>query len=260
MPKTITFQLNFLVRTVDLIYLLLDVTLRIFGIAVAIFVFISPCQLPFLGSLFFSTCSGWSVALILSRFVLALLEYVILTQMVLSGYLYAVFMLLSGIIFLWNESEKAFCSHGNCKRNKFMTKYRQLQVMEKVINSCIRFRIFPLHAMVSPTVQILSCYAIVKLHSSMELSHLVSLLVTAFVSFVFGNLIVFGGAAMIYSKSCGCLVTAKDWHKNHKIHKRVMHSMTPLKCWFGSNYVDFLTPLVIQHFCISQTINLLLLG
>lgn len=52
----------------------------------------------------------------------------------------------------------------------------------------------------------MSSFAIIKLHSSIELSHLFSLLVIDFAAVLIG-LIIFGGAGTIYSKSCGMLET-----------------------------------------------------
>lgn len=39
----------------------------------------------------------------------------------------------------------------------------------------------------------------------------------------------------------------------------MLKSLGPLKIQFGNNFVEALTPLVVQEFCVQQTISLLLL-
>jgi hypothetical protein len=43
-----------------------------------------------------------------------------------------------------------------------------------------------------------------------------------------------------------------------KLERRMRKSLMPLKLYFGNNFVDGLTPLVIQDFCARQTASLLL--
>lgn len=221
----------------------------------AILVFVSPCQLPFLGSLLLTTCSGWSVPLLLARLFLATFEFFAFSQMLLPSILYAFFMLLAAIILLWDEAERKFV---NCAELNLI-KYRKLQVLEKLINSCVRGRIFPVLAVTAPYVQVMCVFVAVKFHFSLETSHLVALLMLVFLSVLF-NVIVFSGAGHIHIKSCRWLVAAKIQYKSHKIRSRVIKSMIPLRIWFSSNFVSDLTALVVQHFCICQTMNLLLLS
>lgn len=73
------------------------------------------------------------------------------------------------------------------------------------------------------------------------------------------NLVIFGGAGTIFSSSAKWLKVVQNQQRND-FRRRVVKSMRPLRIYFGSNYVDNLTTLVIQHFCMIQTMNLLLLA
>lgn len=171
----------------------------------------------------------------------------------LSGLPYGLFMLMGGTLLLWDESSKAF------NNQMFLSKYRALQVLEKLINSCVTTRIFPIVAVASPSVQIFCGFVIIEYHSSLEFLHFAALLIVVFTGVVF-NLVLFGAGKRIYSKSLRELTAAKKASCQNKCQRRVVKSMMPLRIWFGSNYVDNLTPLVIQDFCMLQTNNLLLLS
>lgn len=246
---------DLILMVVNLLLTVFKYTLRIFPIAVSFLVFLSPCQLPFLGSQLLTTCSGWSFCMVLIRLLLAIFEFLVISQIIQSAIPYGLFLLLSGIILLWDEVEKAF---SNSSGNHVVNKYRKLQVLEKLINACVRTRVFPVLTFACPSVQMLSGFAIIKLNSSMKLSHFFTLAVMYFAAALFG-IIVLGGAGTIFTKSHRCLV-AQNWLKTNKIQRRELKSLQPLRIWFGSNFVDNLTSLVIQHFCMIQTMNLLLLS
>lgn len=195
------------------------------------------------------------MSFVLIRLGLALFESMVIWQIIASVVPYAAFILLLGILFLWDETETVI-RHGN---GGFLRRYRNLQVLEKLVNSCVRYRIFSIVAMASPILQVFAGFALVKHHSSLELSHLVFLGMEVFMSFFFGNIVIFGGAGAIFGKSKGLLVKEANRCRSHKILRREIQALMPLKIWLGSNFVDVLTPIVIQHFCIVQTMNLLLL-
>lgn len=217
----------------------------------------APCKLPFMGSLLLTTCNSWSFSYVLIRLGVSFVEFLVFAQMLVSCMPFLIIMLLVGITFLWDETEAAV---GQSKGFKFK-KYRNLQVLEKLINAGVRFRIFPATGITCPWVQIVGGFAVVKLHSSLEFSYFV-LFLQYFSICVFNNIHSFGGAGAIYSKSQGSLIAAKREvlkKKVPKIARREIKSLTPLRIWFGSNFADELTCLVIQDFCINQTISLLLM-
>lgn len=183
---------------------------------------------------------------------MALFNLLFISKMIVSAVPYATYILLTGIIVLWNESEQAFST---CSESSFL-KYRKLQVVEKLVNSCERNRIFPIIAMAA-VMEIMGGFVAIKYHSSVETTHLVSLLTIVLLCLVF-TVIVFGGAGSIYKKSCRWLITAKN---HNQAHKTPSHRITyAVENQVRINFVNALTPLVVQHFCIIQTLNLLLLS
>lgn len=249
-----------LIKILDLFFTLLEHTLVLFPVAIAVLVFMVPCQLPFSGSLLLSTCKGSGISFVFVRVVLAIFEGLVTSQMLIAAVLYAVVILLMTFILFWLEMDTVF--HSKCESSAAIKRYRRVQVMEKLINSCVRERIFPLISVAYPIVQVFGAVALVKLHDTMEWSHLIFVMTEPLSVSIFGVL-VFGLAGFVYSKSCRWIVSEKHGctrsNKKDKIQRRELKSMMPLRIWFGSNFVDRLTSLVIQHFCFSQTVNLLLL-
>lgn len=216
--------------------------------------FVSPCQLPFLGSLLLSSCSGWEAPFLLTRLALAFLECSALWQLVVVEVPYVIFVLVSGIILLWIGFQSL--GNGVAELQVDIRRYRQLQVLENLINSCVRRRIFPVITACLPLVEIVGGFILLKLHSFLDPSQLITFYCTLF------NMLVLSGAGSIHSKSFGWLVAARNGvvgNKAHKVLRREIMSLLPMRVWFSSNFVDHLTTLVVQDFCINQTITLLLM-
>ncbi len=70
---------------------------------------------------------------------------------------------------------------------------------------------------------------------------------------------VFSAAAKIHNLSNEWIKGSKQNCRN-KIEKKLVASIMPLRLYFANNFVDTLTPCVIQDFCARQTASLLLLG
>jgi hypothetical protein len=70
---------------------------------------------------------------------------------------------------------------------------------------------------------------------------------------------IFSAAAKIYNLSDEWIKVSKQNCRN-KIEKKLHASIMPLRLYFANNFVDTLTPFVIQDFCARQTASLLLLG
>lgn len=135
--------------------------------------------------------------------------------------------------------------------------YRELQVFEKLFNSCIQGRIFPIFVTVCPVVEILGGFACVRLHLGMNSFEVAFILMETGLVTGF-TLVFFSGAGKIYTGSVSWLRDCKVG-ENCKVNRKLLASLTPLKFRFGQNFVDGLTPLVLQQFCIIQMANLLLL-
>ncbi len=239
-------------------FIVFHVTYFILPISIAIFLTIKPCTPPLLGSVLIPAgyCSvplSSSFFSIIIRVPIILLEMFILVFSAVNGSFYMVYVLMAGLIYVLQETDKVSTIHN---QGGFF-EYRKLQVLEQHLNSCIRSFIFPSIAFVVPCTQIVAAFAICRLHNSMETSMLIFLMVVFSETFCI-NILLFSGAKKAHIQSEKWLLKMWELNRKDKIQRRVVKSMLPLRMWFGSNWVDRMTPMVIQQFCSIQTSNLLL--
>lgn len=244
----------------SVIYTLCDAVTILLPSAMGFLVFLEPCQPPLLGSIILPPRSAFclpdlgrkTATVTLVRLGLATFEFVILLYITVIAIFYVIYVLLGGIIFLWEE-----CTHVFGRSTAAFVEYRKLHVLEKLLNSCIRHRIFPMIAFFCPVVQILSSYLLVELHGHVNWSQLI-LFSTVFLDVLMLNVTIFSGCATVFKRSRRWLAKVKG-EKMSKMNKKMLVSMIPLRVWFGESFIDGITPLVIQEFCSLQTMNLLLL-
>lgn len=150
---------------------------------IGILVIIRPCQVPFLGSVVLpsnmchqeekSFVTIWQAVVTFgTRIVLATWEAFVMLNMVVFSLFYAMFILISGIIWVLEEASEIF------KRKMFTSEYRDLQVMGSLLNDCVRNKLFPIFALASVLVQIIAGFLDIKHHAEMNVYFL------AFVTFI----------------------------------------------------------------------------
>lgn len=230
----------------------------VFPPAMAFLLMLLPCQLPFLGSVILPGCeftrSPFPSHVYLNlvvKVVLILFEFSQIFRNLITGMHYGMYIVIAGILHLWEASSKIVGSPG------FSKNYRQLQVLEAVVNGALRDKLFPSFLVLCPFMQIMATYASVKFHDGMPATYLIFVVLLS-VEGVILNGLYSTAAAVIYRKSDAYLKAAKGVVLI-KLDKKVLKSYTPLRVRFGSNFMDRLTPLVLQEFIAMQTINLLLL-
>lgn len=220
-----------------------------------------PCQPILLSSLL---CSDglfmirksylylWTV-----RIFFASLELILFINITISSIYYLLLIFLSGVAFLWVEC-RTFIKEFNAGFARIVG-YRKFQVFEKLLNSCIRSMIFLVTALIIPAFQILIFFAAIKLHHSGDPN--------SFEVFVFGwcyvvclvfTVIVFTSTAQINNLSKTWILRCK-WGNVKKLERMVYKSLKPLRLEFGNNFVEAVTPLVVQEFCMRQTVSFLIL-
>lgn len=119
-----TLRHTIFLKVVDVTFTLVDVTYFVIPIAMATMQLLFPCQVPFTESLFLpgTEChkpfleSDIHFAVI--RILFALVELKQFCQIVLVGAQYAIYTLLVGCMYLWEELV------GICEVKKFTTDYR----------------------------------------------------------------------------------------------------------------------------------------
>lgn len=188
--------------------------------------------------------------MVMKRIMLIMFELMKLYRHVLAGMHYTMYVLLAGVLHFWQATSK-FLYYS------VLEGYRKLQVLETILNASVRRRIFPAVLVLGPGMQIVSMFAYIKYHDVMKGSQLVFFLLLALDPTIL-NVMYCTGAGMVYGKSCKYLMGMKGKVKG-KAEMKLLKSYAPLKVRFGGNFMDQLTPLVIQEFCSVQTANLLLL-
>lgn len=184
------------------------------------------------------------------------MEFVLLINIAVSSIHYCFHVMLHGIAFLWSDFSTFVkrCDQGFAP----IWEYKRVQVFEKLVNSCIRRRIFLASALGIPTFQIMMCYISTKLfHSEHENNFKAVLFFWSYILALIFTVIIFSVAAKINNLSRNWLSRYR-WRMERKLERKVLKSLAPLKLEFGNNFVDALTPLVVQEFCLRQTVSFLL--
>lgn len=219
---------------------------------------LNPCKPPLLGS--WLMCGSSPTWKWIGTPILASPELVMAMQSGVSGSYYAIFSQISGVVLFWGRCQK-FMASRNASTDFLFVGYRQLQLQERMHNSSFRGRILPVCILCFPVIQILSGFALVELFHKAELFQ-ISIFVVMYLESCLIGLIVLTSASSIHVK-------AEDWISRVKFagggaknlfFRRVHKSFRPLRLEFGNNFVERLTPLIMQEYCFRQTASLLLLA
>lgn len=227
---------------------------------------LSPCQPILLTSLL---CSGNGEILntkcqntltYTTQLFLATLEFVAMQHLMTGLVYYTGTVMMQGITFLWQSGE-AFerKARSNASFVELIKSYEKLKVYEKLLNSCIRSRIFLVTALVVPSLQILlSCTGIHSLHSDDTNKIQAILFLWTYIVILVFSILLFSAAGRINESSQKWIAECKRRCRN-RVEKRRQMSLVLLRLEFGNNFVEPLTPLVVQEFCVRQTVSFLLL-
>lgn len=135
-----------------------------------------------------------------------------------------------------------------------------MQVSEKIVNAVVRFRIFALFGYFLLLVQIILGFVAVKiLHDDEASVFRAGIFICPYVGTLLVSLGAFSMAGNVIRTSSKWILLYKGRSKS-SVTRRMCRSLTPLRVQFGNNFVEPLTPLVIQEFCVRQTASLLILS
>ncbi|OXA45375.1 hypothetical protein Fcan01_20176 [Folsomia candida] len=223
------------------------------SIAHALLVMFLPCQ-PGLSSTMLCSSRKVFQNCILLRATFAALEFLVFMQGGAGAGYYLVTVLLTGTAFLWMEFG-TFVKQWEVEIAD-NTGYRRVQVLEKLLNACIRDKIFFRTAILIPTLQIVISFAAIKLlHSGHEL--IAGVFMWSYLLALSFTLLMFSVAAKVYGMSQKWITDCRGDSRT-KYAKKFDRSLRPLRLQFGNNFVEVLTPLVVQEFCLRQMMSLLL--
>lgn len=214
-------------------------------VSMGIFAIFLPSKPPLLSALF---CQNEDCNFAI-RFILIIIET---TNMAVaadgSGY-HGLVLLIPSITFILSDLK--YLKTG-------ISGYRKLQVLEKIVNSVIRDRIFATYGYFLPFVQLSLCFMAIKIWQSPDANIArMAIFVSPYLGLLTFTMVAFSVAGNVIRISAEWILRFKGKNKS-AFKRRVCRSLAPLRIQFGNNFVEQLTPLVIQEFCIRQTASLLL--
>lgn len=141
--------------------------------------------------------------------------------------------------------------------------YRCTQLLETSFNEFLMVRTVPAMVAFIPTLQIVSQYVCIKMRGEIEMPGFL-LFPLILVDSVGVNLLVFTLASWVNNISTKFLHTLDAKIAGRRGTRKWMLRKEKIACGvlkikFGSNFIDSGTPLVIQNFCLTQTMSLILL-
>lgn len=229
-------------------------------------IILMPCKPPLLGGLLLGPHFCWSAPFsqslgqLFQWLVLGTLEIFVYTQGCIGGCFYAMYFLFISISHFYLSAYSATNGQSSASRPtcEFAT-YRQLQVHGKIMNACYKNRIFPTALYLVPFVQIIAGHGVIQLlKGSIPFEVDTFMLVCMYCDATPFNILITTFTANIVLMSRKWLKLARSRCKT-PIGRRILRSMKPVRMEFGNNFVDCLTPLVIQKFCARQTATMLLI-
>lgn len=211
----------------------------------ALLAILLPSKPPLLSALFCQS-GNYNFA---TRCMLIIMEFANMGVAVTGGGYHAIVVLVPSISFILSDLK--YLKTG-------ISGFRKLQVLEKIVNSVIRDRIFAMYGYFLPFVQLSLCFIAIHIWQSPNASIArITIFVVPYLGIVTFTMITFSVAGNVIKISAECILRFKGKNKS-AFKTRVCRSLIPLRIQFGHNFVEQLTPLVIQEFCIRQTVSLLL--
>lgn len=148
-------------------------------------------------------------------------------------------VMVAGILHLWEKSYNIFNS------SHFSTGYRKLQVSETILNAAVSGNVLPSYLLFGHTMQVVSTVAFIKYHDLMSMIQMMFFVLNGVNTFIL-NVMYCSGAGKIYRKSLVYLKGLKGKVKG-KMERKLVMSYAPIKVRFWDNFMDELTPLIIQQ-------------
>lgn len=144
--------------------------------------------------------------------------------------------------------------------------YRCIQLLEKILNDALHDKLAPAIIGIGPLIQVFTQFVCVKLYSKIPLPGFLVFPIILINSLI-SNLVIQTLAAKVNSISAELLLLLKSElscfptkSKTRKQNWKELTACKPTRIQFGQNFVDMGTPLVIENFCINQTVSILLLS
>lgn len=207
----------------------------------------SPCVPPLLISLLChpSQSNGWKLDRMygpVTRMGFAILELVQFHVVGTGGDYYINFFMTTAVVRLWLDC-KVLTESGDTFENQVIL-YRRIQIYEKALNSCIRDRIFLTLALLGPLFQILSGFTLVEMANSSNYSTLLACGLLYFTMLCL-TLFCFSATGQVNQITVNWIAGRRAVCKT-RVNRKTLKSLVSVRLQFGTNFVERLTPLVVQ--------------
>ncbi|OXA48831.1 hypothetical protein Fcan01_16502 [Folsomia candida] len=232
-------------------------------------ILLDPCLPPFLLSVR-DDCGSitWTSALG-AQHLTFLLDTWMAFHVLPGGTLEIIYILFVGIVSMLNyfavirgDIQEA---QGSAEFETCTKVYRNIQILEKMFNGFLMVYLIPVYMLLLPTLQILTQYVSLMMHDEIPMpSFLIFPLVwlNVFVNNIFVITLaswVNNVSTMTFKEQVRAIVHSGVGTRRSALRKGAT-ACAVLKIKFGSNFIDSATPLVIQNFCLAQTVTLILIG
>ncbi|XP_035711826.1 uncharacterized protein LOC118437130 [Folsomia candida] len=239
----------------------------------------NPCALPFLGSLSpFCSNSVWTPPPRPVHVLLLLTDFWFWLHLVYDGTIYVFYAFMTSIVVMLDYLEhfqklvrdiRTDSTTGNDLQRTLERRvtqalhtYRCIRLIEKILNHSMKGQLIPAMIGVVPQVQVFTQFVCIKLYSKIPLPGFIIfplLLIDAAIT----NLVIETIAAKVNTNSVKMLSELNNELKSFSAkskYRKELRACTATRIQFGQNFVDKGTPLVIENFCINQTVSVLLLN
>ncbi|OXA41604.1 hypothetical protein Fcan01_23852 [Folsomia candida] len=224
---------------------------------VAALTLLSPCFPPLITSLLCRPIKSKFVWMngTFSKIGFAIVEFALCHMATTTANYYAIIFLVMATSRLWLDCKNL--SDSVAATEDQIIFYRRIQIYEKTLNSCIRDRIFLTLALLGPLFQVWVGYALIQVANSGNIV-ILALCGVMYGAMFFMILFVFSVTGIVNRVSWYWIATRR-MIGTKKVVRKTMKSLVPVRIQFGNNFVEPLTPLVVQEYCVRQTVSLLLL-
>lgn len=168
-----------------------------------------------------------------------------------AGCYYAIYFFATGTAKVLNDCKVISVSDETIESQLIM--YRRIQIYAKILNSCIRDRIFLAMAQIGLLFQILTGFAFIAFGNMSDYTP--GIYGVPYLCIFFLTVICFSIAGKFNQITMNWVAGTK-WICKAKNNKMILKSLVTVRIQFGNNFVDPLTPLVEQQFCAAQRASL----
>ncbi|OXA39604.1 hypothetical protein Fcan01_25764 [Folsomia candida] len=269
LKDTPTFELSLGAKIMKLFIQVAEISGFSFVILQLILLQCVPCTAPFIFSMFpncgeMADKTSWMLMLAVHIF-----ETWMCLQMIFGCTVYIFYLLCAGIIcilFYFRIIENKISTlQSDQDTKKCINLYRCIQILEKFFNAYPMNKVIPVMVFGIPTMEIISLFISINFYDKIAMPGFL-LFPLLGLNTPLNNICVLTMASLVHNSSDKILGVLKKkimgltCHSGRKrsIINRELRACSVLKVKFGSNYIDRGTPLVIQNFCLNQTMSLTL--